>query len=183
MKNNEAISYDDILLIPQYSDIKSRTEIDVTTDLGNGLILKSPLLSSPMDTVTGGAMAMAMTLVGGAGVIHRYNTIIEQQRHIKRAIDNVSEFDHVGAAIGVTGNYIDRATAAFDAGATFICIDVAHGHHILVKSALHSLRAIFGNDFHIMAGNVATLEGINDLAAKISESENIVSSMYFLIIF
>tara|TARA_Y100000310_G_C20654212_1_gene801151 strand:+ start:751 stop:1785 length:1035 start_codon:yes stop_codon:yes gene_type:complete len=164
MKNNEAISYDDILLIPQYSDIKSRTEIDVTTDLGNGLILKSPLLSSPMDTVTGGAMAMAMTLVGGAGVIHRYNTIIEQQRHIKRAIDNVSEFDHVGAAIGVTGNYIDRATAAFDAGATFICIDVAHGHHILVKSALHSLRAIFGNDFHIMAGNVATLEGINDLS-------------------
>jgi len=161
---SNSLSYDDILLVPQYSDIKSRTEIDISTDLGNGLILKSPLLSSPMDTVTASPMAMAMTLRGGAGVIHRYNTIIEQQRHIKRVTDNMDEFGHVGAAVGVTGEYIERATAAFDAGATFICIDVAHGHHILVKSALQSLRAIFGDNFHIMAGNVATLEGINDLA-------------------
>ena len=72
--------------------------------------------------------------------------------------------------MGVTGEYIDRATAAYDAGATFICIDVAHGHHLLVKRALQSLRAIFGDNFHIMAGNVATLEGINDLADWGSDS-------------
>ena len=161
---SNSLSYDDILLVPQYSDIESRTEIDITADLGNGLVLKSPLLSSPMDTVTGAAMASSIAAHGGAGIVHRYNTIIEQQRHIKRARDIMSEFDHVGAAVGVTGEYIDRATAAYDAGATFICIDVAHGHHLLVKRALHSLRAVFGENFHIMAGNVATLEGISDLA-------------------
>ena len=78
MRNS--LSYDDILLVPQYSDIESRTEIDITADLGNGLVLKAPLLSSPMDTVTGASMATAMATHGGAGVVHRYNTIIEQQR-------------------------------------------------------------------------------------------------------
>jgi IMP dehydrogenase len=50
------------------------------------------------------------------------------------------------------------------AGATFLCVDVAHGHHILMKEALTTLREEVGPDFHIMAGNVATLEGTNDLA-------------------
>jgi len=58
----------------------------------------------------------------------------------------------------------ERARSAVEAGANIICIDVAHGHHILVKEALSKLRNIFANTIHIMAGNVATLEGFNDLA-------------------
>ena len=46
-----------------------------------------------------------------------------------------------------------------------ICVDVAHGHHILVERAIKTLRSIFGGDIHIMAGNVATLAGFNDLLA------------------
>jgi IMP dehydrogenase len=52
----------------------------------------------------------------------------------------------------------------YGAGVGFLCVDVAHGHHILVKNALQSLRDEFGDGVHIMAGNVATLEGVNDLA-------------------
>jgi IMP dehydrogenase len=69
----------------------------------------------------------------------------------------------VGAAIGASGDYLKRATALVDAGVTLLCIDVAHGHHILVKEALRKLRVMLGNKVHIMAGNVATLEGYNDL--------------------
>ena len=49
-------------------------------------------------------------------------------------------------------------------GANFICVDVAHGHHILMKEALEALRHTLGDEIHIMAGNVATLEGVNDLS-------------------
>jgi hypothetical protein len=64
----------------------------------------------------------------------------------------------------VTGDYFKRADLLLASGASALCIDVAHGHHILMKEALSSLRLALGEDVHIMAGNVATLEGINDLA-------------------
>ena len=52
MNNHKtALSYDDVLLVPQYSDIRSRSDIDVGTNMGNGLELTLPVFSSPMDTV------------------------------------------------------------------------------------------------------------------------------------
>jgi IMP dehydrogenase len=159
----KALSYDDVLLKPQYSDITSRSEIDISTNLGEGLILKTPILTSPMDTVSESAMAIAIASEGAAAIIHRYNTLEEQARHIQRAHAKGGDIN-IGAAIGVTGDYVERASAALETGATFLCIDVAHGHHLLVKSALEKLRAMLGDDIHIMAGNVATLEGLDDLA-------------------
>jgi IMP dehydrogenase len=69
-----------------------------------------------------------------------------------------------GAAIGVAGDFEERSTALYDAGARVLCLDVAHGHHVLVERALKTLKDIYGNDVHLMAGNVATLGGFNDLA-------------------
>ena len=60
-----ALSYDDVLLVPQYSDIKSRAEIDISADLGNGLTLELPILSSPMDTISERPMVVAMSKFGG----------------------------------------------------------------------------------------------------------------------
>ena len=160
MNNIRALSYDDVLLRPQRSDIRSRSEIDISTDLERGVCLQLPILASPMDTISESPMANAMGKVGASCIIHRYNTIKEQVGEI----DKVDSLRTVGAAIGVSGDYIERASALVDAGANFLCIDVAHGHHIMMKEALRELRLMFGGDYHIMAGNVATLEGINDLA-------------------
>jgi IMP dehydrogenase len=157
---NKTYSYDDVLLVPQYSDVRSRSEIDISTDLGAGVELQLPIVASPMDTISESAMGAAMAKAGATAIIHRYNNIEDQVKHINQ----VSQPAVVGGAIGVSGNYIERAHALVDAGATFLCIDVAHGHHIMMKEALWELRLIFGDDYHIMAGNVATLEGINDLA-------------------
>ena len=157
---NKTYSYDDVLLVPQYSDVRSRSEIDISTDLGAGVELQLPIVASPMDTISESAMAAAMAKAGSTAIIHRYNTIEEQVKHINQ----VSQPAIIGGAIGVSGDYIDRAHALVDAGVTFLCIDIAHGHHIMMKEALGKLREIFGDNYHLMAGNVATLRGIDDLA-------------------
>jgi len=157
-----ALSYDDVLLRPQYSNIVSRTEIDLTADLGDGLRLGTPLFGAPMDTISEAAMATALGREGAAAVIHRYNTIEVQGRLVRMARDIGGDIN-VGAAVGVTGDYLERAHTAVEQGATFLCIDVAHGHHCLTKGALDALRQKFA-DLHIMAGNIATLQGLNDLA-------------------
>ena len=161
----DALTYDDVLLQPQYSEIRSRKEIDIGTDLGHGVRLDLPIFSSPMDTITGGHMASSIYKLGGAGIIHRYNTIEEQVLQVVRAYEySVNSTSPIlGAAIGISGDYIERATALLSAGVDFLCVDVAHGHHILMKEALHELRNLT-DEFHIMAGNVATLQGVNDLA-------------------
>ena len=165
-RNNEhtvsGLSYDDVLLVPRYSDINSRSEINLNSDLGNDLCLTLPVFSSPMDTVTEEKMCIAMDTLGGSGIVHRYNTIGEQSEIISKAAKNIN--NNIGAAIGITGDYLERASEAYNQGANFVCVDVAHGHHATMKTALHRLRLMLGSDYHIMAGNVATLEGINDLA-------------------
>jgi len=156
----KAYTYDDVLLVPQYSDIRSRAEVDISGHLGD-LKLTLPIISSPMDTVTEWNMAETMRSEGGVGVIHRYNTIAEQCEMVKQA---GGSYPGVGAAVGVTGDFVERAQALCGNGASFVCVDVAHGHHVLMRAALESLRGNLPEDFHIMAGNVATLEGFNDLA-------------------
>ena len=164
----KSLSYDDVLLVPQYSDIRSRSEVSTGVDLGNGLKLRVPILASPMDTISEAAMALSVGLYGGAAIVHRYNTI-QQQADIITMAKGLALDEHntdivIGAAIGVTDDYINRAAVMNALGIDFLCVDVAHGHHILMKDAIHTLRSAFGDNLHIMAGNIATLEGINDLA-------------------
>lgn len=160
MKLKEALTYDDVLLVPQYSDIKSRKEIDIGNDLDSRIHLDLPIISSPMDTVTESDMSMALMNVGGLGIIHRYNTIQGQCKLVK----DITTAGYRAAAVGVTGAYLKRAVNLFDAGVNVICVDVAHGHHILMKEAIVAIREEIGDMVHIMAGNVATLQGFNDLS-------------------
>ena len=163
MKFKEAVTYDDMLLVPQYSDIESRSEVDISSNLGHRE-LRLPIIASPMDTVSESSMAIAMYEAGGLAVLHRYNTISEQQRMAQEVINHTEWSRNVAAAVGVTGDYLERAEALVSVGVDILCVDVAHGHHSLMKKALTTLREAFGDHIYIMAGNVCTLEGINDLA-------------------
>ena len=153
------LTYDDVLLVPQYSDIRSRSLVSIETDLGKEIKLNVPIIASPMDTVSEEDMSYGLANMGGISVIHRYGSIEEQSAIIASLPSDIL----VGAAVGVAGDFEDRSRAAFEAGAKLICIDVAHGHHILMKEAVATIRELLP-DVHIMAGNVATLEGFNDLA-------------------
>lgn len=160
MKFKETLTYDDILLVPQYSDIESRKEIDIGNDLDDNIHLDLPIISAPMDTVTGADMAIAMWQAGGLGIIHRYNSI-KEQANVTTSVANEA---CTGAAVGVTGDFEERARALHDSGVEVLCVDVAHGHHILVERAIKTLKDVFGTDVHIMAGNVATPEGYKTLS-------------------
>ena len=157
-----SMSFDDVLLVPQYSDIDSRKSLSTSNQLDDNITLGLPIISSPMDTVTEVDMAFAMDTHGGLGIIHRYNTANDQARLVKKA--KLKGVPVVGAAIGVTGDFLERAQALVEEGASVLCIDVAHGHHSMVERAIQSLKSVFGDSLHIMAGNVATGEGARDLA-------------------
>ena len=160
MKFNEGLTYSDVLLVPQYSDIKSRSEVSTRSVLGPALTFRLPIIASPMDTISEEEMGVVISQQGGFAVIHRYNTV-EEQAAIVEGI--VSAGSVAAAAIGTSGDYLERATVLVKAGASILCVDVAHGHHVLMKEALRALRIALGDKIHIMAGNVATLEGYNDL--------------------
>lgn len=89
----EKLSYDDVLLVPRYSEVLPH-KVDVSTRLTKDIKLNVPVLSAAMDTVTEEAMAIALALEGGAGVIHRNLTPEEQARqvgHVKRYLNWVIE--------------------------------------------------------------------------------------------
>src|SRR3989344_5634066 len=78
----EGITYDDVLLVPGYSDFK-REKINLETKLTKNISLKIPLVSAPMDTVTEAKLAIALGKIGGMGIIHRNLTVEKQAAQVK----------------------------------------------------------------------------------------------------
>lgn len=282
----EALTYDDVLIMPKRSTIRSRGFIETKTLVARGLAINIPLVTANMDTVTESDMAIAMARLGGLGVLHRFMTIeenVEEVRLVKRAesfavenpygmepgatvaearifmegrgvsgilvadrerrllgvvsrrdilfeddgnkkledvmtprarlvvgtpattlvaarsilhqhrieklpivdaedkiislitaedIQNQTRYPLavkdgkgrllVGASVGVTGDYLERAQALKEAGADILVIDIAHGHSDLMITALGKIREVVGA-LPLMAGNVATPAAVDDL--------------------
>ena len=82
MEFKEGLTFDDVLLVPKYSDITSRSQTDLATKLSRNLSINIPFVSANMDTVTESVMAGAMARAGGIGIIHRFLTIQEQANEV-----------------------------------------------------------------------------------------------------
>lgn len=157
-----ALTYDDIMLVPAFSKIESRKDTDVSTQLSVRYPIGIPLIASPMDTVCEMNMAASMAKLGGVGCIHRYMTIIDQAEQVyqtKLYVKSVAMYPAVMAAVGVKDDYLERAQELTRKGANVILIDVAHGHHSLVRDALAQLKKKLPSNVDVIAGNVATVEG------------------------
>lgn len=162
----DGLTFDDVLLIPAESHVLPN-EVDLHTELAPNLKLKIPLISAGMDTVTEGAMAIAMALQGGLGVIHKNMSINAQAGEVanvknvvvpsdvsKAAVDGQNHL-LVAAAIGVTSDTFERAEALLEKGADAIVIDTAHGHSAGVLRKIKEIREHFPN-VTLIAGNIAT---------------------------
>lgn len=173
-----ALTYDDIQLVPAYSEVKSRKDINLRTLVSRRYGLLVPLVASPMDTVCEEEMAFKMFLLGGVGCIHRFMDI-ETQVKIVRSLnariygegfggpfedwgvmldDWHSEIPQVPimCAIGVQDEDKDRAKKLVEAGSNILLIDVAHGHHKNVIDMIKWCKDNLPNHVDIIAGNIAT---------------------------
>lgn len=162
----EGLTFDDVLLIPAESHVLPN-EVDLSTKLADNLQLHIPLISAGMDTVTEGAMAIAMALQGGLGVVHKNMSISAQAGEVANvksvqvpasAVNAAVDSDNrllVAAAVGVTSDTFERAEALLEAGADAIVIDTAHGHSAGVLRKIKEIRDHFPKAT-LIAGNVAT---------------------------
>ena len=180
-----SLTYDDIQLVPQYSNIPSRTKINLNTLVSRRYGLINPIVASPMDTVCGLDMAFKIFLLGGVGCIHRFNSIEEQSKIVKELYHKIygegfggpfedwgvmldtwhSEISHVPimAAIGVSESDKQRAESLVESGCNILLIDVAHGHHENVRKMIEWCKENLDDNVDIIAGNIATKEAAQDL--------------------
>ena len=162
----KGLTFDDVLLIPAESHVLPN-EVDLSTQLADNIKLNIPLISAGMDTVTEGAMAIAMALQGGLGVVHKNMSIQAQASEVanvksvvvpsnatKAAVDDQNRL-LCAAAVGVTSDTFGRAEALLEAGADAIVIDTAHGHSAGVLRKIKEFREHFPKQT-LLAGNVAT---------------------------
>ena len=148
----ESLTFDDVLLVPQYSNVLP-SETDISLGLTNKILLKAPFLSSAMDTVTESNMAIAMAKAGGIGIIHRNLNIKKQAKEIYKVKKKKLL---VGAAIGTSQREdLDRAKHLINNGCDLLVIDTAHGHSEKVLRILSNLKKM-SNNIPICVGNIAT---------------------------
>ncbi len=172
---DEALTFDDVLLVPAYSEVLPN-EVSLKTKLTKNISLNIPVLSAAMDTVTGEKMGIAIALEGGIGFIHKNMTIEEQANTVKSVkaykfdkkefinacVDNSNNL-RSGAAVGVSADLHDRVNALASAGVDIITLDSAHGHSIRIIEALKEIKAKYPN-LDVIAGNIVTAKAAQDLA-------------------
>ena len=150
----EALTFDDVTLVPKYSKILP-SEVDTSIKLTNNLKLKIPLISSAMDTVTESKMAIAVAEAGGIGVIHRNLEIKKQIEEIRKV---KKQKLLVGAAVGAGPKELKRAKEILDEGVNLIVVDTAHGHTKKVSEIIKYIKRIKDKKIALCAGNIATPE-------------------------
>ena len=158
----EALTYDDVLLTPKYSEILP-SETKIETKLSNSLSLKIPIISSAMDTVTESSMAIKIARLGGIGVIHRNLDVKNQIFEIRKV---KSKNLKVGAAVGAGPLEIKRAEALLKEKIDLIVVDTAHGHTKKVAEIIKKIKKLKSKKTTLCAGNVAT-EGAAKFLAKL----------------
>ena len=150
----EALTFDDVLLEPKYSEVLP-SQVLTKTSLSNNLNLNIPILSSAMDTVTESKMAISIAKAGGIGVIHRNLNIKDQISEIKKV---KSKKLLVGAAVGAGPLEHKRAVAVLKENVDLIVVDTAHGHTKKVSEIIKIIKKVKSKKTTLCAGNIATSE-------------------------
>lgn len=147
-------TYDDVALVPQFNNIVSRTEPDLTSWITKDTTMKMPLIPANMDTVIGKDLAKVIVDNGGYPIFHRFCSLQEQ-------LDLVSTFqDKCYVSIGM--NHVENLKPLYEAGARGVCIDIAHGHSLSMMNLIRDIKSTYP-DKELIAGNICTPMAYNDL--------------------
>jgi IMP dehydrogenase len=162
------LCFNDILLVPHYSTLGSRTAPSTATKIGS-VKLKIPLISAAMDSITGKYMLVVMDKMGGLGILTRHINLEDreeldtQMKEVKWAKDQGAK--NVGCAVGLKGEVAYKVQMLVNVGCNVICIDVAHGDHEKMYETIDSLSRLREKyQFTLMAGNVCTPQAVTKFA-------------------
>lgn len=150
----QALTYDDVALVPQFNNIPSRTEPSLESWLTKRLKIGIPLIASNMDTVIGEELADLLIQYGSIPIFHRFTAFEEQVKWVKKYGQNT----FISCGIGK----LDETRKLLDLGAAGVCIDVAHGHSDRMFHHIQELKKTHP-DHQIIAGNVCTAMAYHDL--------------------
>ena len=165
--NSTALTFDDVLLVPAYSEVLPR-EVSTKARFTRNISLNIPIVSAAMDTVSEKALAIMLARKGGISVVHKNMGIEAQARQIREVKEYPAEGDkipcldaegrlRVAAGVGITADVLDRVTALVEAGVDAIVLDSAHGDSHGVGEALRKIKAVYP-ELDTVVGNIATAE-------------------------
>lgn len=147
-------TFDEIALVPQYNNIKSRTEPSLKSWLTMSKTVDLPILAANMDSVIGPEMARLLISYGITPIFHRFAPMPEEKKWVEEFKD--TSFFSIGF------NDMKRLDKLIDLGVKGVCIDVAHGHSLMMIRLVESLKKKFP-DLEIISGNVCTAMAYHDL--------------------
>ena len=155
----EGLTYDDVLLVPAYSEVLPR-EVNIQTKFTRNITINSPIISAAMDTVTESEMAIAMAREGGIGILHKNMSIERQSAEVKKVKRSES------------GMIIDPITLTKDK-------NVAHAKSLMSKYKIGGIPVIndSGELIGIITNRDLRFENNNDRPiAEVMTSENLVTA-------
>ena len=174
LKNaQDVFTFRDFILLPGRSEVEPK-DIDLSTRLTKRITLSSPVVSSPMDTVTEWRMALALAKLGGVGVVHRNLGVadqVEQVRKAKAAKISTGSVDEKGRPlVGAAMSPFDpERCRALDRVADFLVTDVAHFHNSNVMRAMAKVLPELSDE--VIVGNIGTKRAVQDIAAELPRVE------------
>lgn len=160
MRIRQGLTFDDVLLVPRHSEIPTR-DLPLDVDLGKGVKLTAPFVSANMKNVTGSRMAATISEFGGLPILHRF-TSSDNQFSMLFAVRADRHNKFVGCSIGVKNSDYRNACTFVDSGCSILCVDVAHGDHILSLKMVEKIAKNYPGVL-LIAGNVATAGGARRL--------------------
>lgn len=157
----EALSFDDVLIVPKHSSIQSRSDIDISTQIC-GFTLRVPIISANMSSVSSRELVVAISKFGGLGVMHRFSIPFFQEADAIWIRNQLTSDEPFGFSMGVKGDWVTIAGFMFKAGANICFLDVAHGHHQNVLTIVEQWGTHFPGKA-LVVGNIATKEAFSDI--------------------
>lgn len=161
LNRGRGLTFDDVLLVPSKSDVRSRKDPGLSTRLTKRHRIDLPFISANMDTVTESTMAIAMHKLGGVGILHRFMSVEQQVQEVRLVKE--AGCDLVAASIGVHEEGRERTEALVKAGARILTVDIAHGHSVAMLEILKWIKDKYADQVDVIAGNVATPEAVDEL--------------------
>lgn len=157
----KSLSYDEVLLVPKYSEVNSRDDVNLFYKNENHF----PIFSAPMKAISTPELIISLGKLGGVGILHRF---FSNEKDRYEAIEKISENKiPFGVAVGLA----DIENAPFlnfleSMHCDYICLDVAYGNLRKSLSATKTIerhKKIWNHNYKIISGNVATYNGIKNL--------------------